>query len=63
MNNNYYKLNQVMLKLFNSKLLLETFNPVFCFNLHIYKSLTVIYELLIFFFNKNQNFTSMYFYF
>jgi len=38
MNNYYLKLNQVMLKLFNNNLLLETFNPVFFFNLHIYKS-------------------------
>lgn len=54
MNNNYLKLNQVILKLFNNNLVSKTFNPVFPLNLHIYKSLAFIYNL----FNRNSNFIS-----
>lgn len=48
MNNYYLKLNQVMLKLFNNNLLLETFNPVFLFQFTYLQISTVIYKLWIF---------------
>lgn len=56
MNNNYLKLNQIILKLFNNNLVSKTFNPVFSLNLHIYKSFAFIYNI----FNRNPNFINTY---